>query len=182
MSTEPRVVADSSAGKHVFSKQNQNSIRLIAGFGVEGDAHGGATVQHRSRWKKSEPLPNLRQVHLLAAEQIEDLRAKGYRVGAGAMGENVTTSGLDLLSLPEGTLLAFGEAEIRITGLRTPCTQLNKFQDGLMAEMIERSADGKKSAMKAGIMAVVTRDGAVAPGDAIRVTLPPEPHKKLRPV
>ena len=118
----------------------------------------------------------------MAAEQIEALHGKGYRVAAGAMGENVTTSGLDLLSLPEGTLLCFGEAEIRITGLRTPCTQLNKFQDGLMAEMIERTPDGKKAAMKAGIMAVVTRDGAVAPGDAIRVTLPPEPHKKLRPV
>jgi hypothetical protein len=182
MNTEPRVVAVSCAGKHVFSKQNQDSIRLIAGFGVEGDAHGGATVQHRSRWKKSEPLPNLRQVHLIAAEQIEALRGKGYRVAAGAMGENVTTSALDLLSLPEGTLLAFGEAEIRITGLRTPCTQLNKFQDGLMGEMIERSADGKKTAMKAGIMAVVTRDGVVAPGATIRVTLPPAPHKKLRPV
>jgi len=139
-------------------------------------------MQHRSRWKKSEPLPNLRQIHLMAAEQIVALRDKGFKVAPGAMGENLTTEGLDLLRLPEGALLAFGEAEIRITGLRTPCTQLNKFQGGLMTEMLERSSDRKKTVLKAGIMGVVTKDGVVAPGNTIRVTLPPEPHKSLRPV
>lgn len=182
MRNDPHVTAVSNAPKHAFSKQAQASIRLIAGFGVEGDAHAGATMRRRSRWRKFEPLPNLRQVHLIAAEHIAALRAKGFDVAPGAMGENLTTEGLDLLGLPEGTLLGFGGAEIRITGLRTPCKQLNKFQDGLMQEMLERSADGKTTILKAGIMAVVTKDGAVASGDLIRVTLPPAPHKALRPV
>jgi MOSC domain-containing protein YiiM len=177
-----RVIAVSRSSGHEFTKPNEASIRLIEGLGVDGDAHLGVTVQHRSRVAKDPTVPNLRQVHLIHAELIDELEAAGFRVWPGAMGENVTTRGVDLLGLPTGTKLRLGpDALIEVTGLRNPCRQLNDFQPGLMNATLDRDADGKLI-RKAGVMAVVLAGGEVKPGDAVAVELPAEPHRKLEPV
>ena len=176
------VTAVSSSPAHAFSKQNQAQIQLVADYGVAGDAHGGATVKHRSRVARDPSQPNLRQVHLIHAELHDELCASGFAVDAGQMGENITTRGLDLLGLPTGTLLHIGEhAVVEVTGLRNPCLQLDSFQQGLMAAVLDRDAAGNL-VRKAGIMGVVLHAGPVRPGDAIRVTLPPKPHTPLAPV
>jgi MOSC domain-containing protein YiiM len=172
------VVAVARDAAHRFSKQLCPGIVLIAGQGVEGDAHRGVTVQHRSRVAQDPTQPNLRQVHLLAAELLDELNAKGYDVGPGEMGENVTTRGIDLLALPRGTRLALGEAEVEVTGLRNPCAQISGFRSGLLSEVLLRTPEGGL-VRRAGIMAVVTRGGAVTPGDAIAVHLPAAPHLPL---
>lgn len=173
------VTAVSRNGEHTFSKQNRSGIRLLAGIGVEGDAHAGVTVQHRSRVAQDPTQPNLRQVHLMHAELHEELGAKGFQVEAGQLGENITTRGLDLLGLPTGTKLNIGDtAVIEVTGLRNPCAQIDKFQPGLQTAVLDRDAQGELI-RKAGIMAVVLEGGDVRPGDPIRAELPPEPHRKL---
>jgi MOSC domain-containing protein YiiM len=177
-----RVAAVALSPVHDFTKPLAPSIRLLAGLGVEGDAHLGVMVKHRSRVAKDPTQPNLRQVHLLHAELIEELAAAGFRVAPGAMGENVTTRGLDLLGLPRGARLRLGaEAVIEVTGLRNPCHQLDRFQKGLMAATLDRDAAGRL-VRKAGVMAVVIAGGAVAPGDPIAVELPEGPHDALQPV
>jgi MOSC domain-containing protein YiiM len=182
MTSDASVVAVSRSGSHTFSKPNAGSIRLIAGLGVEGDAHHGETVKHRSRVARDPNQPNLRQVHLIHAELHDELRAAGFNVGPGDMGENVTTSGVDLLGLPTGTRLLLGESVVvEVTGLRNPCAQLDGFQPGLMAAVLDRDEEGNL-VRKAGIMAVVLAGGEVRPGDAIRVELPPLPHRPLEPV
>jgi MOSC domain-containing protein YiiM len=164
------------------SKSGRDGIRLVAGLGVEGDAHLGETVQHRSRVRRDPAQPNLRQVHLIHSELHDELRTKGFEVAGGQMGENVTTRGIDLLALPTGTRLRIGEeAEVEITGLRNPCTQLNGIKDGLMAATLDRDADGALI-RKAGVMAIVLAGGEVRPGDPIRAELPAEPHSALQPV
>ena len=176
------VEAVSSAAGHRFSKTPQMWITLVAGLGVEGDAHQGTTVKHRSRVARDPSQPNLRQVHLLHRELLAELGARGFALGPGDIGENVLTSGLDLLGLPEGTELRLGEtARIRVTGLRNPCSQLDRFQPGLMAETLDRDANGRL-VRKAGVMAVVLVGGDVRPGDPIAVTLPPGPHRDLQPI
>jgi MOSC domain-containing protein YiiM len=167
---------------HSLTKPVAETIRLIAGLGVEGDAHQGATVKHRSRVARDPTVPNLRQVHLIHAELFDELRAAGYAVTAGLMGENVTTRGVDLLALPTGTRLHLGrEAVVEITGLRNPCRQLNQLQPGLMAATLARDGAGNL-VRKAGIMAIVLEGGKVGEGDPIRVELPPPPHRALEPV
>ena len=176
------VLAVSCAAKHTMSKPAQGSIRLLTGLGVEGDAHLGRTVKHRSRVARDPSQPNLRQVHLIHAELHDELREAGFDVSAGQMGENVTTRGIDLLGLPTGTRLHLGEsAVVEVTGLRNPCAQLDKIASGLMAATLDRDEQGNLI-RKAGIMGVVLADGEVRPGDAIRVDLPPEPHRPLEPV
>jgi MOSC domain-containing protein YiiM len=176
------VTAVSRSPRHKFSKQNEMWIRLLAGLGVEGDAHAGEKVKHRSRARWNPQLPNLRQVHLIHAELHDELRAAGFDVAAGDMGENVTTRGLDLLALPVGTRLHLGDAAVvEVTGLRNPCVQLDRFQDGLMAATLDHDENGELI-RKAGIMSVVLTGGDVRPGDPIRVELPPEPHTPLKPV
>jgi MOSC domain-containing protein YiiM len=176
------VTAVSRSATHSFTKPNAGSIRLVAGLGVEGDAHQGATVKHRSRIAKFGDTPNLRQVHLMHAELFDELRAAGFTVTAGQMGENVTTSGIDLLGLPTGARLYLGgEAVVEVTGLRNPCRQLDNFQPGLMAATLARDADGNL-VRKAGIMGTVLADGEVKEGDPIRVELPSGPHTPLAPV
>jgi MOSC domain-containing protein YiiM len=176
------VVAVSRSSGHRFSKPNEASIRLLTGLGVEGDAHLGVTVKHRSRVARDPTVPNLRQVHLIHAELHDELEAAGFRLWPGAMGENVTTRGVDLLGLPTGTRLRLGaDAVIEITGLRNPCRQLNDFQPGLMTATLDRDADGNLI-RKAGIMGIVLAAGEVKPGDAIEVELPVQPHKSLEPV
>jgi MOSC domain-containing protein YiiM len=174
------VVAVSSSPDHSFSKQNQESIRLLAGIGVEGDAHAGATVKHRFRVRRNPDEPNLRQVHLIHAELHEELNAAGFNLAPGAMGENVTTSGIDLLALPAGARLLLGnEAVIEVTGLRDPCYQLDGLQDGLKIATLDRDEQGEL-VRKAGVMAIVLTGGEVRPGDPIRVELPELPHRPLQ--
>lgn len=179
---EQRVIAVSAGPTHSFRKANQPSIKLIAGLGVEGDAHSGETVKHRSRVARDPSQPNLRQIHLIHAELHEELRSAGFNVRAGEMGENVTTHGVALLNLPTGTLLCLGEsAVIEVTGLRNPCKQLDDFQPGLMAAVLDHDEQGNLI-RKAGIMGIVRIGGQVCAGDTIVVKLPPEPHEELKPV
>jgi MOSC domain-containing protein YiiM len=163
-------------------KANAPAIRLLAGLGVEGDAHLGVTVKHRSRVARDPSQPNLRQVHVVHGELHDELRAAGFDLAPGEMGENVTTRGLDVLGLPAGTRLHLGAtAVVEITGLRNPCAQLDGLRPGLMKAVLGRDADGAL-VRKAGIMGVVLEGGEVRPGDAIRVALPPPPHRALEPV
>jgi MOSC domain-containing protein YiiM len=173
------VVAVCFSPTHSFGKLQADFIRLLAGLGVEGDVHLGQTVQHRSRVAADPTQPNLRQVHLIHAELHDELRAAGYEVSAGQMGENVTTHGVDLLGLPVGTRLRLGaEAVVEITGLRNPCAQLDAFRPGLMAAVLGRDESGRL-VRKAGIMGVVLVGGMVRPGDAVVIELPPPPHRPL---
>ena len=176
------VAAVSRSAKHTLVKANQDSIRLRTGLGVDGDAHQGITVKHRSRVVRDPAQPNLRQVHLIHAELHEELRAAGFTVSAGQMGENITTRGVDLLDLPAGARLCLGSAAVvEVTGLRNPCAQLDRIRPGLMAATLDRDEHGNL-VRKAGIMGVVIAGGEVRPGDPIRVELPPQPHRPLAPV
>jgi len=176
------VVAVSRAARHALSKPNAERIRLLAGLGVEGDAHAGATVRHRSRAARAPELPNLRQVHLIHAELIDELRERGFDVGPGEMGENVTTTGVALLELPRGARLSLGaSAVVEVTGLRNPCVQLDRLRPGLKSAVLGRDARGA-AVSRIGVMAVVVAGGEVVPGDPIRVSLPAEPHAALAPV
>ena len=176
------VVAVSRSARHTLSKPTQGSIRLLAGLGVEDDAHMGATVKHRSRVARDPSQPNLRQVHLIHAELFDELRTAGFDVSPGQMGENVTTSGIDLLGLPVGARLHLGgEARVEVTGLRNPCAQLDHIQPGLMKATLDRDPDGNL-VRKAGIMGVVVNGGDIRPGDPIAIELPPPPHRSLPPV
>jgi MOSC domain-containing protein YiiM len=175
------VIAVALSPKHTMRKPVRDSIRLIAGQGVEGDAHAGATVKHRSRVQRDPSQPNLRQVHLLHAELLDELRAAGFVLEPGQIGENVTTRGIDLLGLPTGTRLQLGDALVEVTGLRNPCVQLNGIQPGLMAATLDRDGQGNL-VRKAGVMAIVLAGGEVRSGDSIAVTLPPAPHRPLAPV
>ena len=167
---------------HSLTKPMTDSIRLLAGLGVEGDAHQGATVKHLSRIFKFGNAPNLRQVHLMHAELFDELREAGFKVWAGLMGENVTTRGVDLLSLPTGARLHLGpEAVVEVTGLRNPCRQLNKLQSGLMAATLARDIAGNLI-RKAGVMGIVLAGGEVSEGDPIEIELPALPHQPLAPV
>ena len=173
------VAAVSLSPQHQFSKPVQLGIRLLAGLGVEGDAHLGVTVKHRSRVAKDPTQPNLRQVHLIHEELFDELKAAGFQLTPGSIGENVTTRGLDLLALPRGARLHIGpSAVVEVTGLRNPCRQLNDYRPGLMAAVLDRDADGDLI-RKAGIMGVVLAGGDVGPGDTIRVEMPAAPHQRL---
>jgi MOSC domain-containing protein YiiM len=177
-----KIIAVASNRSHNFSKPRRLSIRLIADLGVEGDAHFGETVQHLSRLRRDPEEPNLRQVHLIHAELHDELRAKGFRVEPGEMGENLTTRGIDLLGLPVNARLHLGpEAIVEVKGLRNPCTQLDGLQPGLMTATLDKDAEGNLI-RKAGVMAIVIAGGEVKPGDAIRIELPKAPHAKLAPV
>ena len=162
-----------------MSKQVAPFIRLLAGLGVEGDAHAGTTVQHRSRVAQDPAQPNLRQLHLITGELLDELQARGFQVPAGSMGENLTTRGLDLLALPQGARLHLGErAVVEITGLRNPCSQLDGLQRGLMAAVLGRGKDGEL-VRRAGVMAVILVGGEIRPGDPVRAEWPPPPHLQL---
>lgn len=176
------VTAVSFRRGHHFSKTNAMSIRLLQGLGVDGDAHMGKTVKHRSRAMKDPTLPNLRQVHLLHEELFDELAGKNFVVRPGDMGENVTTRGIDLLGLPAGTRLHLGDsAVVEVTGLRNPCVQIDRFQKGLMAATLDKDPEGRLI-RKAGVMSVVLAHGDVRPGDPIRVELPDGAHHPLLPV
>lgn len=174
-----RVIAVARDAGHAFSKPLEPAIRLLAGLGVEGDAHCGETVKHRSRVAVDPTQPNLRQVHLLHAELFDELLAAGFQLRPGDMGENVTTRGLDLLALPVGSRLKLGrEAIVEITGLRNPCAQIEAFRPGLLKAVLGRDSAGNLI-RKAGIMGIVLAGGEVRPGDSIAITLPAQPHRAL---
>ena len=174
-----RVVAVASSSTHSFSKTKLSAISVVTGLGVEGDAHCGVTVKHRSRVARDPTQPNLRQVHLIHSELFSELQQQGFTVEASQLGENITTAGIDLLALPEGTELHVGgQVVLRLTGLRNPCEQLNQFQPGLMAALVHRAQDGRLI-RKAGVMSVVVSGGLVCPGDEVHVQLPAEPHRTL---
>lgn len=174
-----KVISVSKSNKHEFSKDVISTIPLTENEGVEGDAHRGKTVKHRSRVKKDPSKPNLRQVHLIHNELLEKLREKGFRVSPGTLGENITTEGIDLLSLPRNTVLSIGDqVEIEITGLRNPGSQLDHYQEGLTAAVLERDDEGNIK-RKAGVMAIITKGGVVKVYDIIQVKLPVNPHHPL---
>jgi MOSC domain-containing protein YiiM len=176
---EPFVAGVSKDGEHRFSKQPCERITLIEGLGVDGDAHAGVTVQHLSRIARDPTQPNLRQVHLIHAEFFDDAQRHGYQLAQGDLGENILTQGLDVLSLPQGTRLRIGpDAVIRVTGLRNPCRQIDNFRAGLLKVAVGRDPSGD-IVRKAGVMAVVEAGGTVQPSDAIKVELPPAPHRRL---
>ncbi|MER7850207.1 MOSC domain-containing protein [Kitasatospora sp. NPDC096077] len=173
------VVAVSSNAEYSFSKPNRTGITLLAGLGVEGDVHAGVTVRHRSRVAKDPTVPNLRQVHLIHRELLTELDGLGFDVAPGALGENITTEGVDLLGLPVGAVLRIGpEAEVEVTGLRNPCLQIDDYRPGLLKQVVHRAADGTV-VRRAGIMGVVRTGGPVRPGDPITVELPAGPHRPL---
>ena len=174
------VIAVNLSSRHSFSKSSQKSIKLIAGIGVEGDAHAGETVQHRSWVAKDPSQPNLRQVHLIHVELHEELKAKGFEIFPGDMGENITTRGIDLFKLPRDSKLYLGnKAIVQITGLRNPCAQLDRFQPGLMAAVLDKD-EGGNIVRKAGVMSVVVSGGMVKVGDRIKVKLFPKPYQLLK--
>ncbi len=174
-----KVTAVHISKTHTFSKFSKDEITLLKGLGVEGDAHMGVTVKHRSRVKADPAQPNLRQVHLVHYELFDEVAKKGFSVNPGDVGENITTAGIDLLALPRDTVLKIGvTAAVQITGLRNPCKQLDNFQDGLMAATLDTDTEGNLI-RKAGIMGIVLEGGRVKVGDEIRVELPPEPHHRL---
>lgn len=174
-----KVLAVHVNARHGFSKEAVPTITLLKGLGVEGDAHCGVTVKHRSRVAKDPFQPNLRQVHLIHAELFDELAAKGFEVLPGDLGENVTTQGIDLLALPAGTQLRLGRrGVVTLTGLRNPCAQIDRFKPGLMKAVLDRAPDGAL-VRKAGVMGIVTAGGNVDAGDAVVVKLPPLPHRAL---
>ncbi|WP_407669813.1 MOSC domain-containing protein [Paenibacillus albus] len=173
------VISVSRSAAHTFSKETAKSIKLLAGLGVEGDAHMGTTVKHRSRVAQNPDQPNLRQVHLIHSELFDEVRNDGFHVEPGQMGENITTRGIELLGLPTGTKLYIGESAIvELTGLRNPCAQIDRFQQGLLNAVLDRTEDGELI-RKAGVMGIVLTGGDVHVGDTILAELPPEPHRPL---
>jgi MOSC domain-containing protein YiiM len=176
------VTAVSRSKSHTFSKPNELMIRLVAGLGVEGDAHMGEKVKHRHHVLKNPDAPNLRQVHLMHEELFDELRAGGFDIRPGAIGENVTTRGVDLLALPKGARLRLGAgAVIEVTGLRNPCKDIDAFQRGLTTAVLGRDSEGRL-VRKAGVMAIVIKGGDVKAGDLIAVELPEGEQRPLLPV
>jgi hypothetical protein len=164
----PEVIAIHRSSSHSFSKFAEDSITLVEGLGVAGDAHSGKMVKHRSRVARDPNQPNLRQVHLLHAELLDELMAAGFAVWPGDLGENITTRGIDLLGLSTGTRLQMGDAVVEVTGLRNPCSQIDRFQQGLMAAVLDRDEHGQL-VRKAGVMGVVLAGGEVRAGDRIHI-------------
>ncbi|MFE0734268.1 MOSC domain-containing protein [Streptomyces sp. NPDC058855] len=175
-----QVTAVSRNETYSFSKPPRESIRLLAGLGVEGDVHAGETIRHQFRMTYEPDLPNLRQVHLMHEELFGELARKGFEVSAGQLGENITTRGVDLLGLPTGALLRLGErAVLEVTGLRNPCAKINDFRPGLLGEVFALDPVSGDFTFKSGVMAVVRRGGTVRPGDCVEVENPPLPHRPL---
>lgn len=176
-----KVIALSKSASHTLKKENYNSLELLKGLGVNGDAHMGKNVKHRSRVARNPYQLNLRQVHLIHGELLEELKTNGYHIIPGQMGENITTSGIDLLSLPKDTILKIGVSSIQITGLRNPCYQLDGIQPGLMKAVLDKDADGNLI-RKAGVMAIVLEGGTIETGDEISIEYPEKPHQALEKV
>lgn len=179
MKNKGKVIAVSKSATHTMRKENHKAIRLLKALGVEGDAHLGVTVKHRSRVAQDPTQPNLRQVHLIHSELHEELKSKGFDIDYGQMGENITTQGVDVLQLPRGTRLHIGEtAIIEVTGLRNPCHQLDGIQKGLLKAVLDHDLQGNL-VRKAGVMSIVIEEGWVNVGDEIIVEMPNQPYFPL---
>jgi MOSC domain-containing protein YiiM len=177
-----RVVAVAAAPGHQLSKRIVPEIRLVEGLGIQGDAHLGQTTQHQTQVRSDPTRPNLRQVHLMHAELFPELAAKGYEIGPAMLGENITTEGVDVLSLPRGTLLRIGrDAVVQLTGLRNPCRQLDAFRPGLAQAMFGKDENGEL-VRKAGVMSIVVSGGAIRAGDVIIVDVPAGRRERMLPV
>ena len=172
------ISALSKSPTHTLKKGNVQTLTLLVGLGVEGDAHMGKTVKHLSRVAKDPTQPNLRQVHLIQSELHDELLEKELEVKAGEMGENITTHGIDLLNMPTNTLLLIGSTEIQVTGIRNPCRQLEDIQEGLMKATLDKKEDGSITT-KTGIFAIVTAGGTISVGDEIKIVLPEKPRTPL---
>lgn len=173
------VISVAIDGEHNFSKRRVSEIEIVAGLGVRGDAHFGVTVQHLSRVRADPSQPNLRQVHLIHSELFDEVAEKGFAIGPADLGENITTKGIDLLGLPRGTILAIGtNVRLEVTGLRNPCAQIDAFQKGLLAAVLDKGPNGE-IIRKSGIMTIVVAGGIIHPGDDIGVELPPRPWLQL---
>ena len=121
----------------------------------------------------------MRQVHLIQAELFDEVKAKGFSVEPGQLGENITTRGVNLLALPTGTKLKIGsEAVVELKALRNPCFQIDDFQKGLLKAVIDKDEAGNVI-RKAGVMGIVLVGGEIRPSDSILIDLPPEPHHPL---
>lgn len=178
MSEQPRVIAVHRDGAHRFSKTPCDQITVIEGLGVEGDAHAGATVKHRSRVAVDPGQPNLRQVHLIHTELFDEMGEHGFTLHPGDLGENITTRGIDLLGLGRGTRLAIGESVVlEVTGLRNPCAQIEAFAPGLLKHVAVKTPQGL--IRKTGIMTIALAGGPITAGDAITITPPPGDHIPL---
>ncbi|MCC9176794.1 MOSC domain-containing protein [Arthrobacter sp. zg-Y750] len=178
--TDSRVPSVSRSSKHNFSKDRVESVLLVEGLGIDGDAHSGTTVQHVFRKRFHPTEPNLRQVHLIQAELFDELAQDGFEVRPGDLGENITTRGIDLLNLPAGTLLRIGpDAVVQVTGLRNPCRQIDRFQTGLLKAVLPRDSEGKV-VRKTGIMGIVLTGGLVSIDDGIRAEVPAGPQRRLK--
>ncbi|KAF2492896.1 PK beta-barrel-protein domain-containing protein-like protein, partial [Lophium mytilinum] len=168
----PSVTAVSQAPSHAFSKSVVGTITLIAGLGVQNDAHAGATVKHTSLAAHDPSSPNLRQVHLIPYELLYELKGRGFETLThlpGQLGENITTYGLDLISLPRGTRLHFSSgAVVEITGLRQPGPGIERFKPGLLQQVYYQASNGQV-VRRAGVMGVVVAGGSVRAGDAVQV-------------
>ena len=174
-----KVIAVAKDGAHRFSKKLMSEICIVEGMGVAGDAHLGETVKHRSRVATNPSAPNLRQVHLIHSELFSEVRKRGFVVGAADLGENITTTGIDLLALPKGTILKIGQTvELEVTGLRNPCKQINEFQAGLLSAVLMKEANGNVI-RKTGVMAVAKVGGLVKASDPIQLSYPMKPYFPL---
>ena len=176
------VASVSRSGVHGFSKAVVEEIEILAGLGVRDDAHAGITVRHRYRVRRNPSAPNLCQVHLLQEALFAELASHGIPLSAGQLGENITTRGFDLLTLPVGTRLHLGpSAVVEVTGLREPCVQMNGLYRGMMKACLARDTDGTLI-RKAGIMGIALAGGPVRAGDPIEVLLPAKPWRNMGPV
>jgi len=182
ISKSPYVAAVAAAKKHTFSKEVNRTITLMVGLGVQGDAHYGAYVRHLYDMARDPARPNLRQVHLIEQELIEQVKTLGFNIGPGQLGENITTCHLSLLELEAGSVLQLGtDALIQITGLRGPCAKIDRFQRGLRKAVTANR--GGQAYMKGAVMGVVIAAGTVSVGDVIRISQPANgPGFALRPV
>ena len=145
-------------------------IYLLADLGVEGDYHAGKYVRHRYLANKYPARRNLRQVLLVDNAAYRELEQKGIAIGPGAMGENITVEGIEIMTLAEGTQLAIGGAIVEITEVRKPCTQLNGIDPRLLKAVTAK--ENGKAIYKAGIMTRVLQVGWVKAGDRVAVLLP----------
>ena len=102
----PHVLAVCISENKGERKKPVQSVELRENHGIVGDAHAGD-------WH--------RQVSLLAQESIDKMRALGLDVSAGDFAENITTSGIDLVSLPIGTRLQIGETLLEVTQIGKEC-------------------------------------------------------------
>lgn len=138
------VVAVCTSDKKGVRKKPVDAIELAVGTGVVGDAHAGA-------WH--------RQVSLLSDESVDELREVLPNLAPGDFAENILTRGLDLKSLPVGTVVAAGEALVAVTQIGKKCHN----------DCEIKRLTGKCAMPTEGIFAVVIRDGKVRAGDEVRV-------------